>query len=370
MSLTLMISFVALFLLAFFGRYIVPLPKNIWLLFVAQPLSLASSSMVVFAGGLLATKIAPSPDLATLPLTLMILGTATAVIPASLAMKKFGRRKGTMIGLFIAFGGALMSMVAAMQGLFFLLVGGSRLLGASLAFVAQMRFAAIESVEKLSEAPKAISVLMVGGIFAAILGPEVAVTARTLIESPYGFAGSYLGLAILLTIAIGIIALLDPIGVKEENSANGARSIRQIVCQPIFIIAVVAGAIGYSVMSYVMTATPLSMHAVEGHSLETTKWVVQSHIVAMYLPSLFSAYLVRYFGIAKLMIFGCLMYSVVVIVALSGHEVMHYWWTMVLLLAGTFCLPAAPCCYRNLISRTNDLRRRRSTIFPSFLCRR
>lgn len=334
MSLTFVVSVIILLLMAALGRFFINLPKNVWLLFLAQPLAMCSSSMVVFAGGLLASKIAPSQDLATLPLTSMILGTAAAVIPASLAMKRFGRRIGTILGLLLAVVGALLAMMAAIYSLFSVLIIGTVLMGASLAFVAQMRFAAIESVDDAENAPKAISVLMVGGIFAAILGPEVAVNAKFWLSSPYGFAGSFLGLAGLLMVAIIAIAMLDPIGVAETQEQDSSRSLGEIVKQPIFIIAVAAGAIGYSVMSYVMTATPLSMHEVEGHGLHDTKWVVQSHIVAMYLPSLFSAFLIRYIGIAKLMILGCLMYVGVILVALAGKHVMHYWWALVLLGVG------------------------------------
>ncbi|TQV74065.1 multidrug effflux MFS transporter [Aliikangiella marina] len=347
MSLTFIISFVLLILMAALGRHFIQLPKNIWLLFLAQPLGMASSSMVVFAGGLLATKIAPRPELATLPLTLMILGTALAVIPASLAMKKFGRKNGTILGLLIAVIGALVAMQAALNSAFSLLIVGSILLGASLAFVAQMRFAAIESVEHSLDAPKAISVLMVGGIFAAILGPEVAVSGQNWFDSPYGYAGSFLGLAGLLLLAIIVISWIDPINPPQQHESEGARPLIKIIQQPIFIIAVLAGAIGYSVMSYVMTATPLSMHEVEGHSLHSTKWVVQSHIIAMYLPSLFSAILIRYIGIARLMILGCVTYIGVVFIALSGQHVMHYWWALILLgigwnflfTSGTLLLP-------------------------------
>lgn len=334
MSLTLIVSVIILILMASCGRFVIRLPKNVWLLFLAQPLAMSSSSMIVFAGGLLASKIAPTQDLATLPLTLMILGTAAAVIPASMAMNRFGRRIGTIIGLLLAVLGALLAMVAAIYSLFSLLIVGAVFLGTSLAFVAQMRFAAIESVDDVKDAPKAISVLMVGGIFAAILGPEIAVTAKFWLAAPFGFAGSFLGLAILLIIAIVIIAMLDPIGVAESHHESSSRPLWQIVKQPIFIISVFAGAIGYSVMSYVMTATPLSMHEVEGHGLHDTKWVIQSHIVAMYLPSLFSAFLIRYLGIAKLMILGCLMYTGVILVALTGKHVMHYWWALVLLGVG------------------------------------
>ena len=148
---TLIIALVLLFAIALIGRRFIVLPNNVWLLFLAQPLAMCSASMVVFAGGLIASKIAPDPELATLPLTLMILGTASAVIPASMLMKKFGRRVGTIIGLSWAIVGSLLCMYSAIQSIFWLLVVGAILLGASMAFVAQMRFAAIESLESIDD---------------------------------------------------------------------------------------------------------------------------------------------------------------------------------------------------------------------------
>jgi MFS family permease len=347
MSITLLVTLSALIAVVLVGRNFVHLPKNVWLLFLAQPLAMTSSSMIVFAGGLVSTKIAPTADLATLPLTLMILGTAAAVIPASMLMKKIGRKYGTMIGLFVAIIGALLCAYAVIDKHFYWLISGGVLLGMSIAFIAQMRFSAIESLTDLNDAPKAISVLMVGGIFAAVLGPEIAVTAKDWLFPQHPFSGSFFALGALLACAILLISQLDPIHVQQEKVERKPRSLIVITRQPLFIIAVCAGAFAYAVMSYVMTASPLSMHEIHGHNLSQTKWVIQSHIIAMYLPSLFSAFLVRKFGIAKLMLVGCFMYALVVIIALSGHQVMHYWWTMVLLgigwnflfTSGTLLLP-------------------------------
>ncbi len=349
MGLTLPIALVVFFGFALIGSRLIPLPKNIWLLFIAQPLGMCSSAVIVFAGGLVATKIAPDPKYATLPLTLMILGTASAVIPASLLMKKIGRRLGTVLGLLLAIVGTFLCMVAALYSQFSFLVAGSVLLGSSMAFVAQMRFAAIESLPDIKDSPKAISILMVGGIFAAILGPEAAVAGKDWVASPHGFAGSFLLLAAMILVSIIAVFLLDPIGGAGEHQVGASRPLRQIIKQPIFIIAVCAGGIAYSVMSYIMTATPLSMHEVDGLSLQDTKWVVQSHIIAMYLPSLISAFLVRKLGIPKLMILGSLLYAMVIIIGLMGNHFFHYWWVMVLLglgwnflfTSGTLLLPQA-----------------------------
>ncbi len=349
MSLTLIFSLIALISIAYFGRHFIQLPKNVWLLFLAQPLAMASASMVVFAGGLVASKIAPNPELTTLPLSLMILGTAAGVIPASMLMKKVGRKRGTIIGLSIAIIGALLCTISTLINHFILLVCGAILLGSSMAFVAQMRFAALESLTDPIDAPKAISVLMIGGMFAAILGPEVAVIAKDWIFPEHEFAGSFFALSILILSSIIVLSRLDPIKINTHDSAENSRPILQIIKQPIFIIAVCSGAIAYSIMSYIMTAAPLSMHEIDGHDLIATKWVIQSHIIAMYFPSFFTPIIIRYIGVAKLMIVGCIIYGLVVVIALSGHQVMHYWWAMILLgigwnflfSSGTLLLPNA-----------------------------
>jgi len=349
MSLTLVITLSLLLITAFVGKRINSLPKNIWLLFLAQPLAASSFPIIVLAGGILGAKMAPQPELATLPITLAILGTAVAIIPASLLMKLIGRKKGTMFGLSVAVIGALITSYAAVNDIFMFVLLGTVMMGMSMAFVVQMRFAAIESLQDASLMPQAISILMASGLFAAMLGPETAVVAAQWIDSPHGFAGSFFALAILILIAILILSQLDhTIVIERDNDAN-ARKLSVIVKQPIFIIAISSSAIAYSVMSYLMTASPLSMHEFHDHDLDTIKWVVQSHILAMYFPSLASALLIKKLGINRLMVIGTTVYVLVVLVALSGHSVMHYWWAMVLLgvgwnllfLSGTLLLPQA-----------------------------
>jgi len=269
------------------------------------------------------------------------------VLPANQLTKRIGRRLSLIVGLSIAVFAALVSAAAAYFLSFELLVFGALSLGFSMAFVAQMRFCALESVDDKKDSPKALSILMVGGIFAAILGPELAVAGKDWITSTHGFSGSFIGLACLLLLSIGAITQLSPSQTVESIAEEPARKIGHVIKQPIFLVALSSAAIGYGLMSYIMTATPLSMHVLQGHSLEETKWVVQSHIIAMYLPSLFSAFLVKRIGLRNLMLIGCLCYFSVVLFALVGQEVLHYWWVMVLLgigwnflfLAGTLLLP-------------------------------
>ena len=201
MSLTLVITSILLLITAIVGKRLSKLPKNIWLLFVAQPLAASAFPIIVLAGGILGAKMAPQPELATLPITLTILGTALAVIPASMLMKSIGRKRGTILGFTVAIIGTLLIMLAAIQVSFTLMCIGTVLVGMSMAFAVQLRFAAIESLEDPTLMPQAISLLMASGLFAAVLGPEIAVVAAQWIDSPYGFAGSFLALAILFFIA-------------------------------------------------------------------------------------------------------------------------------------------------------------------------
>ncbi len=338
-----------LLLFAVTGSLISKLPKNIWLLFVAQPLLTSPFVVIVLAGGLLSVEIAPLPELATLPLTLLIVGTASTVIPASLLMKKIGRKNGTLVGCTMAIAGTILALFSAMTSQFLLLVLGSFLIGCSLAVIAQLRFAAIESVDNAFLAPKAISTLMTSGLFTAMLGPEIAVTGTQLLPSAHGFAGSFLIMGVVMLMGVLIISFLEPMKVSSEIHQDNARKIIQIIKQPIFMIAFVSAVIAYSVMSFLMTATPLNMNSNHHYDLDSVKWVVQSHIIAMYLPSLFYAYLEKYFGIGKLMIAGTCCYVLVVVVAMAGHSVMHFWWSMVFLgigwnflfTSGTLLLPRA-----------------------------
>ena len=347
MPLLLIATFVLLILVTLFGLNKSNLPKNIWLLFLAQPLAMSAAPMIVLSGGILAAKMAPSPELATLPLTLMILGIAAGVAPASMLMKKIGRKRGTIIGFCIAIIGSVVMTFSAIYISFIGLIVGTILLGLTMSFVSQLRFAALESLHDPKLNPKAISVLMTSGIFAAIIGPEITVVAAELIDSPYGFAGSFLSLALLYIVAIVIISQLDSTQPAKEEIHTNARPLSVIAKQPIFIIAISASTIGYSIMSYIMTASPLSMHEMHGYDLQEIKWVIQSHIIAMYLPSLVTAKLVNVFGLNKLMTIGSVLYFIVVIVVLSGESVMHYWWAMVFLgigwnflfTSGTLLLP-------------------------------
>jgi len=357
------ITLFLLMLTAFVLSKVFRLPNNIWLLFMAQPLVMSATPVIVFIGGILSTQMANDPSLATLPLTLMILGVASTSIPAAFVARKKGRKFAVFTGFSCSLIAALLAVIAAKQASFELFLLASFLFGMGGSFVQQLRFAAIESTNNLDDIPKVLSILMLSGLFAAFLGPETALAAKSWLDSPFGYAGSFLLLGILILCAMVIMLFFKNPIIKEVTSGGEARPLSEIVKQPIFIISIATATIGYALMSYLMTATPLSMHHMQGHSLLETKWVVQSHIAAMYIPSLFSAYLVKKIGFKGLLIIGTSIYACVAIIALSGQQVMHYWWALILLgvgwnflfLTGTSLLPQSyHASERHKVQATND----------------
>lgn len=311
--------------------FMLELPKNVWLLTFCQALMMSSSSIVVFVGGIVGNQLAPSPKLATLPVAAIIVGTALTTVPVALVMKKLGRKL-----TFISTGllGIAISLLAAYSisiQSFYLYCVCMMFLGVSVASINQFRFAAMESVPK-EYIPKAASTVLLGGIAAAFIGPETAVAGQYLLSSQ--FSGSFILLSGLFLFGILLLLFYQNNEIKEEAHTDGKRSLLEIISQPVFLVAVSGAMVGYAVMSFIMTATPVSMHVLDGHSLHDTKWVIQSHIVAMFLPSLFTAYVIKKIGTVNMMITGLIAFIICIGIAYSGHQVVHYWYSLILLGVG------------------------------------
>lgn len=320
------------------------LPRNVWLLTMAQSLMMSVSSMVVFAGGLIGIKLAPIEKLSTLPIACMVIGTAAAVVPVTMLMRKIGRKMSFMLILLYSILIALVAAYTIYIQNFNLFCGSTFLFGVTNACVMQFRFAAMESVSS-ELIPNAASSVLLGGIAAAFIGPEAAVYGKDLF--PIEFLGSFLLLAGIFAFAMILLIGFKNPEFKSEQSISASRPIREIAKQPIFWIAVLSAAVGYVVMSFIMTATPVSMHVMDHHALNHTKWVIQSHIVAMYLPSIFTAWIVRKLGTNRMMISGLVAYLICIAIAYSGHYLGNYWVSLVLLgigwnflfIGGTTLLP-------------------------------
>lgn len=302
------------------------------------------ATLVVLSGSLIGNKLAPDEKLSTLPVALFIIGSASNTVPVALLMQKFGRKvvfqSVAIIGIFFA--GLATWSITQQSFIFFCIT--VFLLGTTIAAVQQFRFAAMESVA-IELMPKAASQVLLGGIVSAILGPEIAVFGKSLLSQDY--AGSFILLCGLYFMAFLLLSQFKNTIPKIDENDVVPRSLKVIASQPIFWVAVLAAVVGYSVMSFIMTATPVSMHVMDGHSLEDTKWVIQSHILAMFLPSLITAWIIRKIGITKMMIAGIIAFSICIAWAYLGHQFMNYWIALMLLgigwnflfIGGTALLP-------------------------------
>lgn len=297
---------------------------------MAMPLSMTSAPVMIFLGGILGGKLAPSEKYATLPIAMFVIGSAIGVVPATRIMNHFGRRNGFVFSQSLAITGALIGALAITQSSFFALLGCAALLGASIAFTQQGRFAAIESVNDISHTPKILSFVMLTGVVGGFLGPEIAYLAKDVTST--SFTGSFLALAVVQIMALAIFSLFTNIDIQtEQHNQNQKRSVKELLSSPCIIYAIATGAIGYGVMSFVMTATPNSMHHIYHHDLGATKWVIQSHIAAMFLPSLVTGFILSKWGADKLVLLGLGFYGVCIAVGLSGVAIPHFWFALVLL---------------------------------------
>ncbi len=320
------------------------LPQNVWLLTVAQALILSVNSSVVFIGGLIGKELAPNPNLSTLPVACIIIGTAAASVPVTLLMKKLGRRISfiTILSYSIVVAlGALYSIVLQSFVGFCITIF---LFGVTSACGMQFRFAAMESVSE-DLVPKAASNVLLGGIVAAILGPEVALLGKDLLAVEY--SGSFLLLAGLFFLCLLVLLPFKNPMPESSKTSSGQRTLGEIAKQPLFWVAILSAAVGYAVMSFIMTATPVSMHVIDGHSLQSTKWVIQSHILAMFVPSLFAAWIISKLGVSRMIMVGLFAYIICIGVAYSSHHLNNYWVSLILLgigwnflfIGGTTLLP-------------------------------
>ena len=296
--------------------------KNLWLLILSQIFAFTAAPVTVFLSGIIGSELTPIKSIATLPMALSIVGIAIFAIFAAKIMNIIGRRLGF---IFASIGSSLSSLLAAYSIIiesFILFNLGCFFIGAGVAFSHQYRFAAVETVKK-EMAPKAISIILLAGIGSAFIGPNLAnITKSAIAEHLY--AGSYIALAVLtLTSTIFLIFYKD--GHKPNKVAGRkTRSYFELISQPRFLQALIASAFAYAVMSFLMTATPISMHVMEKISLTKTGFVIQLHIAAMFLPSLITGNLINKFGHSKIMHAGVVLFSITILTSLFEQNFINY----------------------------------------------
>jgi MFS family permease len=304
------------------------LPKNVWILTACLALFMSLSVFMLFVAGIIGSVLAPLKSLSTLPVATIVVGTAVSIIPAIRLMSIFGRKKvflSSCIYTIFLIGLCIFSII---NKSFYLFCFASFCLGGTVAVMQQFRFAAIESVEP-EQRPKATAVVLLGGLISAFLGTEIATLGKSYFDTD--FVGSFAILSLLFIVAFILMCFFKPADKFKQQIDNSKRSLLKIIKQGSFIVAVCAATTGYVVMSFVMTATPVSMHIMDGYSLHHTKSVLQAHVIAMFLPSLFTAYIVKYLGLTRMMLLGVIFFFTSVFIAYSSHALSSYWWSLVFL---------------------------------------
>lgn len=296
-------------------------PFSVWRLMFAYALMMGGVAMTVLIAGIIGTVFAPTAGLATLPIALAIIGVAASTLPTGKLQARFGRRP-----VFLAYGGiAILSALLGALSLIFETFAGycaaTFVMGWASAAGHQYRFAALELVP-VNMAPAATSVLLLGGILGAFVGPEMAVGGRWLLETEY--AGSYFLLMGCYALGMVLVGFYREHGRVDFANHPRGRPLKEVLRNPVVVLAISSSAAAYGVMTFLMTATPISMHEHSGHSIEATKWVIQSHIIAMYLPSVAFALLYGKFGPRGMLWFGILALVATLVTGLSGVTFPHY----------------------------------------------
>lgn len=295
---------------------------------MAYALMMGGMALTVLIAGIISTEIAPAPGLATLPIALVIVGLAAATLPTGRLQVRFGRRTVFLAYGLLAIFAAFLSAWSLYHASFVVYCISTFTMGWATAAGHQYRFAALELVPP-EKAAKATSVLLLGGILGAFVGPEMAVRGRYLLETEY--TGSYMLLAAGYAAAMCIVSFYREREHSDTTEQAGGRPLKEVLRNPLVILAIGSAVTGYGVMSFLMTATPISMHEHSGHSIEATKWVIQAHIIAMYLPSVFYPFLQSRIGYRGMLWLGTAALAATVAIALGGVALFNYWLALVLL---------------------------------------
>jgi len=304
--------------------------RNAMVLAVAQALAGGNNTVIVASASILGAMLAPDKGLATLPITGMVFGMWFGSLPLGMLARRVGRRFALQCGSAFGVLSGLISYTAAMQGTFWLLILGTFCGGLYAAAHMSYRFAAADTASERYRA-KVVSWVLAGGVFAAVIGPQIIIFTKDLL-APHLFAASYLAqsaCAVLAAIVLQFVRV-PPLAPKTIVQA---RPLSAIVGTPRFIVAVACGVASYAMMNMVMTSAPLAMVGC-GHSVTDAALGIQWHVLAMYAPSFITGTLITRFGVARITALGLTLIGATAIVGLSGITVAHFWTALVLLGCG------------------------------------
>jgi MFS family permease len=315
--------------------------KNVSLLVACQAFAMTGSTILFTVAALIGVSLASDKSLATLPLALLQLATMVATIPAALLLRQIGRRLGFMVGVMLGAIAAGLGVFAIVQGSFLLFCCATTLFGCFNGFVGYYRFAAADAATEAFRS-QAISFVVAGGIVAAIAGPGLAIWSKDWFISTSSnqpllpqfasaeYAGCLLVIVILQLVTLVLLSGINIPPLSEQERQKSGRSLGAIAQQPVFIVAVLGSMLGYGVMVMVMTATPLAMDAFD-HSFNTAAAVIQWHILGMFVPSLFTGFLIARFGTLRIIFVGAILSSLCIFINLMGTGALHFGVALLLL---------------------------------------
>ena len=305
--------------------------RNVWLLVAAQSLGGAAPPIIISLGGIVGQMLASDPMLATLPVSLYQLGLALSTIPAAMLMRRLGRRVAYVLGALLGSISGLIATFGVVQGDFATFCVGTAMAGFYGACVQSYRFAATDAVEP-SKRAKAISRIMVGGLIAAVIGPQAVIWTRDAWPTA-PFAGSFLGQAGLALLALPLLWMLRAAPPQSAVVEGTARPLGTIARSPGFVVAVTAGIVSYGLMAFIMTAAPMAMVGC-GHTVGEAALGIQWHVLAMFAPSFFTGHLIARFGKIAITALGLVLIAASGLLALAGLELLHFWGSLILLGVG------------------------------------
>jgi predicted MFS family arabinose efflux permease len=301
--------------------------RNALVLAAAQALAGGNNTVIVSTSSIIGSILAPDKGLATLPITFMVFGMWVGTLPVGWLARRYGRRFALQTGSVFGIASGLISYWAVMHGSFFILLAGTFCGGLYAAAHQSYRFAAADTASDRFRA-KAVSWVLAGGIFAAVLGPQLVIWTKDIL-SPHLFAASFLGQSACALLAALVLQFVR-IPHFKARAHHETRQLATIIRQPRFIVAAACGMAAYAMMNMVMTSAPLAMVGC-GHSVTDATLGIQWHVLAMYGPSFFTGSLIARYGVERITGIGLGLIVLTAIVAISGITVAHFWSALVLL---------------------------------------
>ncbi|MHB2166011.1 MFS transporter [Alsobacter sp. R-9] len=304
--------------------------RNALILAIAGALAGANSTVIFATGAIMGVQLAPDPSLATLPISIFVVGMAAATLPTGRISRLYGRRTAFMLGTGCGMMMGLLAGLAVIGASFWLFCLATFFGGCYAAVTQSYRFAAADTASE-SFKPKAISWVMAGGVVAGVVGPQLVQHTMDA-WPPYTFAVSYATQAVVALVAMAIVAQVK-IPLPPEPKVGEGRPLRDIALQPRFVSAVICGVVSYGLMNLVMTSAPLAMKMC-GHAISDSNLAIQWHVIAMYAPGFFTGSLIARYGAPAVIAAGLALLAAAGVVDMAGTTVSHFWIGLILLGVG------------------------------------